>query len=132
MYVAVDVFSIVTFMLIIFLLTKLTIEKNANSISMIKILGYTAKEQKKLYLSTTRLVVFFSIVISLPITYYTFALIYKPMMRKMMSGWLPLNVPFWVYLQVILLGMGAYFVVEQIVYRNIKRIPLGLALKNVE
>ena len=54
------------------------------------------------------------------------------MMRKMMSGWLPLNVPFWVYLQVILLGMGAYFVVEQIVYRNIKRIPLGLALKNVE
>ena len=132
MYVAVDVFSIVTFMLIIFLLTKLTIEKNANSISMIKILGYTAKEQKKLYLSTTRLVVFFSIVISLPITYYTFALIYKPMMRKMMSGWLPLNVPFWVYLQVILLGMGAYFVVEQIVYRNIKRIPLGLAFKNVE
>ncbi|WP_027421961.1 ABC transporter permease [Lachnobacterium bovis] len=132
MYKAVNVFAIVTFMLIIFLLTKLTIEKNSNSISMLKILGYTPKEERKLYLMTTRIVVFFSVLLSLPITYYSFSIIYKSMMKKMFSGWMPLEIPLEVYLEVILLGMLSYFVVEQFIYKKIKKIPMDLALKNIE
>lgn len=40
-------FAVLLFMLMIYLLSKLIIEKNANAISMIKILGYTDKEAKQ-------------------------------------------------------------------------------------
>ena len=40
MFQLINVFSIVLFMLLIYLLTKLIIEKNTTSISMVKILGY--------------------------------------------------------------------------------------------
>ena len=39
-----DGFSIVLFMILIYLLSKIIIEKNAQSISMTKILGYSDRE----------------------------------------------------------------------------------------
>ena len=44
MFQLINVFSIVLFMLLIYLLTKLIIEKNTTSISMVKILGYENRE----------------------------------------------------------------------------------------
>lgn len=40
MFYLINVFAICLFVLLIYLLTKLIIEKNKNSISMVKILGY--------------------------------------------------------------------------------------------
>ena len=53
MFQLINVFSIVLFMLLIYLLTKLIIEKNTTSISMVKILGYENREILSLYLTAT-------------------------------------------------------------------------------
>ena len=53
MFYMFEVFALAMFMLMVYLLTKLIIERNTVSISMVKILGYENKEINKLYLSAT-------------------------------------------------------------------------------
>ena len=63
----VNVFAIAIYMILIYLLSKIIIEKNAQSISMTKILGYTNGEISRLYILSTSLVVILCLLISLPI-----------------------------------------------------------------
>ena len=58
-------FAIMIYMVLIYLLSKIIIEKNAQSISMVKILGYTNGEISKLYIMSTSLVVVFCLLLSL-------------------------------------------------------------------
>lgn len=46
----VDAFAVLMFMILIYLLSKIIIEKNAQSISMVKILGYSNREISRLYI----------------------------------------------------------------------------------
>ena len=55
-------------MIMVFLLSKLVIEKNTTNISMTKVLGFHPKEINRLFNSPTRIVVIFGILISLPIS----------------------------------------------------------------
>mgnify|MGYP006875993909 CR=1 FL=1 len=48
MFYLVEGFAIVMFVMLIYLLTKMIIENNKVSISMVKILGYTSKEIQKM------------------------------------------------------------------------------------
>ena len=45
--------GVIMFMLIVYLLSKVIIEKNSQSISMTKILGYNNREINSLYITTT-------------------------------------------------------------------------------
>ena len=47
MFQLINVFAVVLFALLIYLLTKLIIEKNEHSISMVKILGYENDDDKR-------------------------------------------------------------------------------------
>ena len=53
----VDGFAIMIYVVLLYLLSKIVIEKNAQSISMVKILGYTGGEISRLYLVSTAVVV---------------------------------------------------------------------------
>ena len=87
MFQLINVFSIVLFMLLIYLLTKLIIEKNTTSISMVKILGYENREILSLYLTATTWVVIVSIGVSLIIASALIRQIYVIMLSEY-SGWL--------------------------------------------
>ena len=63
MFQLINVFSVILFALLIYLLTKLIIEKNATAISMVKILGYQNREIMSLYLTSTTWVVVISIIL---------------------------------------------------------------------
>lgn len=126
-----SLFGIVMFMLIIYLLSKIIIEKNAQSISMTKILGYSDKEISKLYILTTTIVTVGAIIITIPLT----SLIMKYLCETMLSqypGWLPYFVPFTAYIKMALAGILSYAVIAFIQFRKVKKIPLNIALKNVE
>ena len=74
-----DYFQILCILLsavLIYLLTKLIIEKNANAISMVKILGYENREINSLYLTSTTWVVILSILLSLLLSTWTIYGIY--------------------------------------------------------
>ncbi len=125
-------FAILIFAVLVYLLSKIIIEKNAQSISMTKILGYSKGEIARLYILPTSMVVVLCILISIPVTYMAIGEIWKVMMSRMMTGWLPFWAPEKVYLQMILLGMGCYLVVAVLELRKIAKVPMDIALKNVE
>ena len=66
-YKMINGFAIMIYMVLIYLLSKIIIEKNAQSISMVKILGYTNGEISRLYIMSTSIVVVICLLLSLPI-----------------------------------------------------------------
>ena len=126
-----NVFAIVLFSLLIYLLTKLVLERNTTSISMVKILGYKDSEVGRLYLLATTWVVIISIAISFIIATPVIIILYHIFMIKM-SGWLTIWINWDTYVKMFLLGVVAYVLVAALQYIKIRRIPMDEALKNVE
>ena len=131
MFYLVNMFAVILFAILIYLLTKLIIEKNSASISMVKILGYENKEIISLYFTSTTWVVIFSIILSLAAASWIMTAIYKVIMMDF-SGWLTLYLDPVIYPEMVAMGLGVYGFVAAMQYRKIKKIPMDQALKNVE
>lgn len=127
----VDGFAIVMFVVLIYLLSKIIIEKNAQSISMVKILGYTNREISRLYLMSTSVVVTAFLLISLPIETVLMKVIIKIVMHSM-TGWISFYMDPKIYVEMFVLGICSYAVVAMVEYRRIRKVPMDTALKNVE
>ncbi|MBE5879545.1 MAG: ABC transporter permease [Lachnospiraceae bacterium] len=123
--------GVVMFMLIIFLLSKLIIEKNANCISMCKILGYKDSEIASLYILSTGLVVVVSLIATIPIVNALMETVCVNLLSSF-PGWLPYYVPFDTFIKMVVLGIGSYALIIFFQFGSVKKIPLGIALKNVE
>ena len=127
-----DAFAIGIFLVLIYLLSKIIIEKNAQSISMAKILGYTNGEISRLYILSTTIMVIISLLVSLPLVYHALINIFYIMMLESFTGWLPLYIPNRVYAEMFILGLATYAIVAALEYRKIRKVPMDEALKNVE
>ena len=128
----VNAFSIMIFFVVVYLLSKMIIEKNAQSISMTKILGYSGGEIARLYLLSTTVVVVLCMVISLPIEVYLMKFLFRVVMLESMTGWIEMWVSPTLYPRMLLAGLATYAVVAALEYRRIIRVPMDEALKNVE
>ena len=69
---------------------KSSLKKNAQSISMAKILGYSVGEIARLYLLPTSLVVVACLLISLPVESRVMEWLFYTIMLESISGWIPL------------------------------------------
>ena len=125
-------FAIGIFIVLIYLLSKIIIEKNTQSISMAKILGYTNGEIGKLYIWSTTIVVVICLLLSLPIEKAIMGVVFREMMLSSVSGWIALWIDPKIYLEMFLIGIGTYAIVSLLEYRRIRRIPMDEALKNAE
>ena len=125
------VFGVAVFLLVIYLLSKLIIEKNAQSISMTKILGYTDGEINRLYVWMTSVVVVVSLIGTIPLVNYIMKYLFATMLADY-PGWLPYRVPFSAYIRMAALGIAAYAVVAFVQMRKVKNVPKSDALKAVE
>lgn len=132
MFYIVVVFSLVMFMLLVYLLTKLIVEKNTVSISMVKILGYDTKEISKLYLSSTTVMVAVVTLLDILLSYLSIKVIYRAMLIDMLSGWMPIYMAPWIFPLMFVLSFACYLVISLLQMKRIKRIPMDEALKNVE
>lgn len=131
MFQLLNVFSIVLVIILIYLLTKLVIEKNSNAISMVKILGYNNSEISSLYLIATTWAVVIATLINMYIATVVIDSIYFEMMKDY-PGWLTLYIVPATYVKMFVMIMVAYIVVALLQFRKIKKIPMDEALKNVE
>ena len=125
------VFGVIMSVLLIYLLSKIIIEKNTVSISMTKILGYTEREVVGLYVTPTTIVVILSILLTIPVC--------NGIMKSLCSivfssypGYFPYFVTPDTYVKMITLAVISYAVVLVLQMRGVKRIPKSEALKNVE
>lgn len=128
----INVFAVIIFLVVVYLLSKVIIEKNAQSISMAKILGYSDAEIARLYMVSTSVVVVLSILVSIPLTVVSMEWLFRVMMLYMMTGWITLYLPSALFAEVILTGICAYAAVAVLEFRRIRRIPMTDALKTVE
>ena len=131
MFYLVEGFAIVMFIMLIYLLTKMIIENNKVSISMVKILGYTSKEIQKMYVHATTIVIMISTLLSFGITTWILSYAFKIVFEEY-AGWLPFYVEGSVYIKMFIMTVISYLFVMMIQMRKIKKIPMDEALKNVE
>ena len=125
-------FAIMIYMVLIYLLSKIIIEKNAQSISMVKILGYTNGEISRLYILSTSIVVVICLLVSLPIETALMNVLFREMMLASISGWITLWIDPMIYVQMFAAGIITYGLVALLEFRRVKKVPMDEALKNVE
>lgn len=128
----VDGFAVIMFMILIYLLSKIIIEKNAQSISMVKILGYTNGEISRLYIVSTSIMVVLLLLLTLPFETWVMKILFKIILMESMTGWITFYMDPAIYVEMFLLGIATYAVVALMEYRKIRRVPMDEALKNVE
>lgn len=116
---------------LIYLLTKLIIEKNETAISMTKILGYENREIASLYLFSTTLVVFLSELVSVWLGVLVMKAAWK-MILFSYSGWYAFVMEPAGYVKMFVFVFLGYLIVMCLDFRRIRRISMEQALKNIE
>ena len=116
---------------LIYLLTKLIIEKNETAISMTKILGYENREIASLYLLSTTMVVVVADTISVILGSTAMKQAWKIIMFKY-NGWFAFTIEPMGYVKMFSFVLLGYLIVIILDFRRIRKIPMEEALKNVE
>lgn len=132
MMMMVDGFAVIMFMILIYLLSKIIIEKNGQSISMAKILGYTNGEISRLYIVSTTIVVIIFLLLSFPIEYEVMVWLFRVIMMNSITGWITFYIDPIIYVKMFAMGILTYGVVALMEYKKIQKVPMDEALKNVE
>ena len=125
------VLGISVIVLVVYLLSKVMIEKNAQSISVAKILGYEPREISGIYLRTTTIVTIASFLLCIPLEGRALDWLWRTMMMEY-PGWLAPDVPASAYVKTVAIGIATYLVTTLLLKRRINKIPMDEALKNVE
>ncbi len=126
-----DIFCVIMNIVLIYLLSKVIIEKNAQNISMTKILGFYPGEINKLYITPTTILVIIFMLVSMPVSTYLLEFLVKYIFRQM-SGYISFYMDNTLYIKAFALCIATYAVVAFMQRRAINRVPMEEALKNVE
>lgn len=125
------VFGMIVFVLLVYLLSKMIIQKNAQSISMTKILGYSNLEISKIYIASTTIVVIVSLIVSILISTTVVREIFGITLKEY-PGYFSYDVPLIILVEIFLIGLLSYVIVAVIQMIKISRIPKSKALNTME
>jgi len=120
--------SIAIYLVVLYILTRLVTDRNAISMSFLKVMGYTVKEIRCLYLHATSLVVHASLTAALPLCNIALRYLMKFAFMKF-TGNLSVYIPGYVYFLVFVTGGVAYLFIKALLTRRIEQMELGYALK---
>lgn len=125
-------FGVIMFLLLIFILSKQIIEKNKQSISMTKILGFSNIEISALYLLCSFAAVLAGVIIAIPTVDTLLRLVFKFAMYRIMSGYIPYIVSGSCYVKMAIYAILSFVFVAAFMMIKINKIQKSEALKNVE
>lgn len=108
--------SIAIYLVVLYILTRLVTDRNAISMSFLKVMGYTAKEIRSLYLHATTLVVLASLTAALPLCNIALRYLMKFAFMKF-TGNLSVYIPGYVYFLVFVTGGVAYLFIKALLTR---------------
>lgn len=115
----------------IYLLTKIIIEKNESAISMTKILGYEDREIASLYLLSTSIVLLIVDAASAGLGVLVMGAAWRAIMSSY-NGWFEFVLKPVGYIKMFVFVLMGYLVVMGFDFRRIRKIPMEEALKAVE
>jgi len=125
------IFGIIMFLLLIYLLSKIIIERNSQAISMTKILGYSDGEINSLYIMATTVVTILAFAVTIPLVNWLMEIVIHVAMSDY-PGWFEYTTIYPLLAAMFGCGILSYLVVAVILLRKIKRIPMSDALKHQE
>lgn len=123
--------SILVYLVVLFILSKVVIDRNALNMSYLKIFGYTNKEVRNVYLTSTLLVVALSLFISLPFIYVGLICVFEFVFMGL-NSYIKFNIPIYLYIEIVAIGFVTYFVINLLHVRRINKIDMNDALKDRE
>ena len=125
------VLSVILFFVLIYVLSKQVVERNQQSIALLKILGYKNREINNLYHLTTGLVVIVSFLLSVPASQFLLKTILKQIMSEYI-GWFDFYVAPWVYPAVVISGLLSYAIIYVMQSRKTKGLSTAEFFKGME
>lgn len=123
--------AVIIYLVLMYILTKIVIDKNAIHISFMKVFGYVGKEIKKLYLTPTTIVIFASLLLGLPMVYLIMLICFEAVLIKI-SGYIPIYIPAYLYVWIVVIGMASYFIINYFHKKKVSQIEMADSLKNRE
>ncbi len=126
-----QVFAVIMFLLLMYLLAKIIIERNSQAISMTKILGYSNREISSLYSTATTVVVLVSVVGTVFLCNSLMEYVLHVAMSRY-PGWYEYIADYRQLGLMIVLGLCSYLIISALLMLKIRRIPMSDALKHQE
>lgn len=124
-------FSALIFAVVMYLMTKVMIDRSAFHISMVKVFGYRTGEIKKLYLNGNFYVIAVGAAIAIPLAKKCMDMMY-PVMVSNVACAMELRFPWQLYVVVYLGVLAVFAVINQLLVGRLKRVNLAEVLKNRE
>ena len=124
-------FAVVIYILLLYLLAKMVVDKNRQNISMLKILGYTGAEAGRIYNYATAAVVVVALIVTTPLAERLMKILYHIFMKKI-NGWLPYYIPSWMFVAIPAIGIGCYLMIHLLLSAKVRRVQLAGALRSME
>lgn len=123
--------SVVIFLVVMYLMTGVMIDRSSFGISLIKVFGFRKNEVKKLYLNGNTIITALGAVVCIPLSKLVMDAIYPWAIANTACG---MNLRFeWYYYPMIFAGvMLVYFISNALLTRKINRITPAEVLKNRE
>ncbi|MGN0395114.1 MAG: FtsX-like permease family protein [Coprococcus sp.] len=123
--------SVLIFILVMYLMLKVMIERSAASISMIKIFGYRKNEIRKLYLNGNLFVVAVSAMLTIPLSKIIMDALFPYLVSNVACA-INLTFDWWMYVGLFAVILVLYFAITPILMRRISKILPAELLKNRE
>lgn len=124
--------SIVIFVIVLYLMMKVMIDRSSFSIALVKIFGYRNKELKRMYLDGNFYVILIGAIISIPLAKVILDAIYEPAFVPNIACGVDKSFSIWMYGVMFIGIIVLYLIINQLLVRRIKKMLPAEVLKNRE
>lgn len=124
--------SVLIFIVVMYLMMKVMIDRSSFNIALIKIFGYWNKEVKKMYLDGNFYIITIGALISIPLTKWIMDVAYEPAFVPNIACGIDKSFPFWMYLAIFAGILILYFIINHLLIRRIRKMVPAEVLKNRE
>lgn len=124
--------SVLIYIVVMYLMMKVMIDRSSFNIALIKIFGYRNKEVKKMYLDGNFYIITIGALISIPLTKWIMDVAYEPAFVPNIACGIDKSFPFWMYLAIFAGILILYFIINHLLIRRIRKMVPAEVLKNRE
>lgn len=124
--------SVIIFIVVLYLMMKVMIDRSSFHISLMKIFGYKDKEVKRMYLDGNFYIVLIGGLVSIPLAKWILDLVYEPAFVPNVACGVNKSFPMWMYGAVLAAILVLYFIINYLLIRRIHKMVPAEVLKNRE
>lgn len=121
--------SVLIFIVVLYLMMKVMIDRSTFHIALIKIFGYRDKEVKKMYLDGNFYIIVLGALLSIPLAKWILDVSYEPMFVPNVSCGVNKSFSWWIYVAIFVSILVLYFIINHLLVRRIYKMVPAEVLK---